>query len=148
MTSTPHVERVEALGADAVYDRTTTDYGREVWRATEKRGVDVVLDSVGQATFTQNVRTLARKGRMVVYGATTGPTGEVDLRLLFWRQLEILGTTMATQAEFRAVMDRVFDGELRPVVDVVWPLERARDAHERLEAGEAFGTIVLTPGAA
>lgn len=147
VTSTPWVERVRALGADTVHDRTdeSVDYGREVWKATGKRGVDVVLDSVGEATFQRNVRTLAKRGRMVVYGATTGPRGEVDLRLLFWRQMEILGTTMANQEEFRTVMDRVFGGELEPVVDVVWPLDRARDAHERLEAGEAFGNIVLTP---
>lgn len=147
VTSTPWVERVRELGADAVYDRTdeAVDYGREVWTATGKRGVDVVFDAVGEATFKRNVRTLAKRGRMVVYGGTTGPAGEVDLRLLFWRQLEILGTTMATQQEFRAVMDRVFGGELEPVVDVVWPLDRARDAHERLETAEAFGNIVLTP---
>lgn len=147
VTSTPWVERVGELGADAVYDRTdqSVDYGRAIWEATGKRGVDVVLDSVGEAGFQRHVRALAKGGRMVVYGATTGPKGEVDLRLLFWRQLEILGTTMSNQAEFRAVMDRVFGGQLEPVVDVVWPLDRARDAHERLEAGDAFGNIVLTP---
>ncbi len=147
VTSTPWVDRVRELGADAVYDRTDTsaDWGKAIWKATGKRGVDVVLDSVGAATFTQNVRTLAKGGRMVVYGATTGPKGEVDIRLLFWRQLEILGTTMSNQDEFRSVMDLVFRGPLDPVVDVVWPLDRARDAHERLEAGEAFGSIVLVP---
>ncbi|MEJ2502992.1 MAG: alcohol dehydrogenase catalytic domain-containing protein [Gemmatimonadota bacterium] len=147
VTSTPWVERVAALGADAVYDRLdeATDYGKEVWTATGKRGVDVVFDSVGAATFRQNVRTLAKMGRMVVYGATTGADGVVDLRLLFWKQLEILGTTMATDAEFRTVMDRVFAGDLEPVVDVVWPLDRAQEAHARLEAGDAFGTLVLVP---
>ena len=147
VTSAPWVDRARDLGAHHVYDRTdeAVDYGKEVWKATEKRGVDVVLDSVGEATFTRNVRTLAKKGRMVVYGATTGPKGEIDLRLLFWRQLEILGTTMSDQTEFQNVMDRVFRGDLAPVVDVAWPLERARDAHARLEAGEAFGNIVLVP---
>jgi NADPH:quinone reductase-like Zn-dependent oxidoreductase len=146
VTSTPHVDRVRELGADAVYERTEVDYSAEVWRATGKRGVDVVFDSVGTATFKQNVRTLAKGGRMVVYGATTGAKGEVDVRLLFWRQLEILGTTMSNQEEFRTVMDRVFAGELRPVLDVAWPLERAREAHERLEGGAAVGNIVLLPG--
>jgi NADPH:quinone reductase-like Zn-dependent oxidoreductase len=145
VTSSPWVDRVRELGADVVYDRTDSDYAREVWKATEKRGVDVVFDSVGEATFTQNVRSLARLGRMVVYGATTGPKGEADIRLMFWKQLEILGTTMSNQAEFREVMELVFGGALEPVVDVAWPLERARDAHERLEAGEAFGNIVLVP---
>jgi NADPH:quinone reductase-like Zn-dependent oxidoreductase len=145
VTSTPWVERVRGLGADVVYDRAESDYAKEVWQATGKRGVDVVFDSVGEATFRQNVRSLGRLGRMVVYGATTGPKGEVDIRLMFWKQLEVLGTTMSNQAEFREVMDRVIGGELEPVVDVAWPLERARDAHERLEAGEAFGNIVLVP---
>ena len=149
VTSTPWVDRVRALGADVVYDRTDpeVDYGRQVWAATGKRGVDVVFDSVGEATFKQNVRTLARAGRMVVYGATTGPRGEIDIRLLFWRQLEILGTTMANQEEFRQVMGLILDGELTPIVDAVFDLDEAAEAHHRLEAGDAFGSIVITPGA-
>jgi NADPH:quinone reductase-like Zn-dependent oxidoreductase len=145
VTSSPWVDRVRALGADVVYDRTASDYAKELWAATGKRGVDVVFDSVGEATFRQNVRSLARLGRLVVYGATTGPKGEADIRLMFWRQLEVVGTTMANQAEFREVLGRVFRGELEPVVDVAWPLERAAEAHARLEAGEAFGNIVLVP---
>jgi zinc-binding alcohol dehydrogenase/oxidoreductase len=107
--------------------------------------VDVVLDSVGSATWTACVRSLARLGRLVVYGATTGAEVTLDLRQLFWKQIAVLGTTMATHAEFEAVMQLVFAGVLEPVEDVVWPLERARDAHERLEAGAQFGKIVLEP---
>ena len=145
VTSTAQVERVRALGADTVYDRLAVDYGRELWRDTGKRGVDVILDSVGEATWKTNVRSLARGGRLVVYGATTGPAVETDLRVVFWKQLEVLGTTMSNDAEFRTVMDLVFGGALEPALDVVWPLERAADAHARLEAGEAFGKIVLVP---
>jgi NADPH:quinone reductase-like Zn-dependent oxidoreductase len=145
VTSSPWVDRVRELGADHVYDRTEEDYGRAIWTATGKRGADVILDSVGEAAFKAHVRALAPMGRLVVYGATTGPQGAVDLRLLFWRQAAILGTTMSTRAEFDAVMARVFGGDLTPVVDVAWPLDRAREAHERLEAGEAFGSIVLVP---
>ena len=145
VTSTPHVDRVRELGADRVFDRLEEDYSKEVWKATDRRGVDVVLDSVGEATFEQNTRALAKRGRLVVYGGTTGPRATFDIRRLFWRQLEILGTTMANQEEFRAAMDLVFRGSLEPVVDVVWPLDRAREAHERLEAGEALGKIVLVP---
>jgi NADPH:quinone reductase-like Zn-dependent oxidoreductase len=145
VTSSPWVDRVHELGAHVVYDRLATDYAKELWQATGKRGVDVVFDAVGAETFRQNVRSLGRRGRMVVYGATTGAAGEVDIRLMFWKQLEILGTTMSNQTEFREVMDLLLRGDLTPVVDVAWPLDRARDAHERLEAGRAFGTIVLTP---
>ncbi|HUF13876.1 MAG TPA: alcohol dehydrogenase catalytic domain-containing protein [Longimicrobiales bacterium] len=145
VTSTGHVERVRGLGADVVYDRLAVDYGRELWKDTGKRGVDVVLDSVGAATWTTNVRSLSRAGRLVVYGATTGPAVETDLRLVFWKQLEILGSTMSNDVEFREVMDLVFGGALEPVVDVVWPLERAADAHARLEEGAALGKVVLVP---
>jgi NADPH:quinone reductase-like Zn-dependent oxidoreductase len=146
VTSTPWVDAVYELGADVVYDRLRTDFSREVWEATDRRGVDLVFDAAGAALFAQNIRSLARGGRLVVYGATTGPKAELDLRLVFWKQLEILGTTMSNQEEYRAVMDRLCAGEFRGVVDVIWPLERAREAHERLEAGEAFGNIVLVPG--
>ncbi|MBI4410081.1 MAG: alcohol dehydrogenase catalytic domain-containing protein [Gemmatimonadetes bacterium] len=145
VTTTENVERVRQLGAQFVYDRTAVDYARQVWADTAKRGVDLLFDSVGVATWKSNLRALARGGRLVVYGATTGPLAETDLRRIFWNQLEIIGTTMSSRAEFETVMELVFRGELRPVLDVVWPLERARDAHERLERGEQFGKIVLRP---
>ena len=145
VTTVDNVERVRALGADVVYDREQVDYSKEVWADTGKRGVDIVFDSVGEVTWRQNVRTAARLGRIVVYGGTTGPHLETDARLLFWKQLEIIGTTMSNRREFAAVMKLVFSGVLHPVIDVVWPLERIRDAHERLEAGAHFGKIVLVP---
>lgn len=143
VTSAPHVERVRAIGADVVYDRAQVDFSRELWRDTNKRGADVIVDSVGEQFFEQNVRALSRGGRLVVYGATTGPRVHLDLRVAFWKQIEVIGTTMATAAEFRAVMDLIVRGEMVPVVDKVLPLDAAREAHERLEAGNAFGKIVL-----
>lgn len=145
VTTTENVERVRALGADVVYDRTNVDFAREIWRDTRKRGADVILDSVGEKTWAQTTRSAARKARIVVYGATTGPRLEIDGRVLFWKQLEILGTTMSSRSEFREVMALVFSGAFEPVIDVVWELERAREAHERLEAGRQFGKIVLVP---
>lgn len=144
-TTGEHVERVRELGADVVFDREKQDVSREVWSATGKRGVDVVFDSVGEAMWTGNLRALARGGRLVVYGATTGPNAESDLRLIFWKQLEIIGTTMSSRHEFETVMRLVFEGRLRPVIDQVFPLERAADAHARLEAGDQFGKVVLVP---
>jgi NADPH:quinone reductase-like Zn-dependent oxidoreductase len=145
VTTGANVERVRALGADVVYDRELVDYSREAWSDTGRRGVDLVLDSVGAATWRQNVRVAARLGRIVVYGTTTGPLLETDGRLLFWKQLDIMGSTMSNRREFEEVMALVFDGSLEPVVDVVLPLEQARAAHERLEAGQQFGKIVLVP---
>lgn len=137
-------EKVRALGADEVIDREKEDFSKGVGARTGKRGVDVVLENVGEATWKGAVRSLAKGGRLVTYGATTGPRGELDIRFLFWRQLEIIGSTMASKREFEAVMNLVFEGKLAPVIDVVWPLERAAEAHERLERGEQFGKIVLT----
>jgi NADPH:quinone reductase-like Zn-dependent oxidoreductase len=145
VTTADNVEKVRALGADVVYARDQVEYSKQVWADTGKRGVDVIFDSVGEAMWRGNVRAAARRGRIVVYGATTGPRLETDARLLFWKQLEVIGTTMSNRREFAEVMALVFAGVLQPVIDVTWPLERVREAHERLEAGEQFGKIVLLP---
>ena len=138
------MQAVKELGADFVIDRNVASFADEIRTLTERRGIDVVFDSVGQAIWSEAMRVLTRNGRFVTYGATTGHHAEFDIRRLFWKQLQIIGTTMASDSEFREVMKLVFDKQLRPVIDVVWPLERAREAHERLESGEAFGKIVLT----
>ncbi len=137
--------RLRELGADRVIDRDEEDFSRVAWEETGKRGVDVVLDSVGEAMWEGCVRALAKKGRLVTYGATTGPGADLDVRRVFWKQIQVMGTTMATHAEFLRVMALVFEGRLRPVVDVVWPMDRIRDAHERLEEGRQFGKVVLEP---
>lgn len=140
-----NVERVLELGADVAYDRTEVDFSREVWRDTGKRGVDLVLDAVGEAVWEQCLRSLAVRGRLVTYGATTGARGSTDIRLTFWKQLDIMGSTMGTPAEFREVMGLVFRGELEPVIHEVLPLGEARRAHEMLEDGRVFGKLVLKP---
>jgi NADPH:quinone reductase-like Zn-dependent oxidoreductase len=145
LTTKENIDRVEALGADIVYDRNTGDFAPQIWKDTGKRGVDIVIDSVGEAIWTSCVRALARGGRLVVYGATTGFRGELDLRVVFWKQIEVLGTTMSNRSEFEEVMRLVFSGALKPVVDTVLPLAEIRAAHERLERGEHFGKIVVVP---
>lgn len=144
VTTAENADRVRDLGADVVYDRESVEFGKAVWTDTGKRGVDLILDSVGAATWEQCLRSLARGGRLVTYGATTGAETKVDIRMLFWKQLEILGTTMSSRHEFRTVLRLLLEGRLKPVVDVVWPLDRVREAHERLESGTHFGNIVLT----
>jgi NADPH:quinone reductase-like Zn-dependent oxidoreductase len=119
-------------------------WSKAVWELTGKRGVDVVLDHVGEATFKDSVRSLRKGGRLVVPGATTGPLPQIDLRYLFWRQLSVIGSTMADRREFEDVMKLVFMGRLKPVVDRVFPLREARQAHEFLESAEQFGKVVLS----
>lgn len=140
-----NVTRTKALGADVVYDRFDVDFSREVWRDTYKRGVDVVFDTVGEEIWSSCLRALSRGGRLVTSGATTGSRGSTEIRLIFWKQLEILGSTMGTPAEFRRVMRLVFQGVFDPVIQEVMPLEDARRAHEILEEGKIFGKLVLVP---
>jgi NADPH:quinone reductase-like Zn-dependent oxidoreductase len=145
LTRGEHVARVRALGADRVFDRTQEDFSRQIWHETGKRGVDLIFDSVGVALWKQNMRALARGGRLVVYGATTGALAETDLRVLFWKQADVLGTTMSNRAEFEEAMRRVFSGELTPVVDRTFGLDEVREAHEYVEAGHHFGKAVIVP---
>ncbi len=137
--------RLLELGADIVYDRTEVDFSRELWRDTDRRGVDVVVENVGEATWAGSIRSLARGGRLVTYGATSGHRAEIDLRVLFWKQLEIIGSTMASRSEFEEMLRVAFQGGFQPVIDSVFPLARAREAHERLEAGEQLGKLILVP---
>ncbi len=146
VTSGPeNLARARALGAEVVIDRLEEDFSKRVWVETGKRGVDLVLDGVGEAMWEGCVRALGRAGRLVTYGATTGPRAEIDIRRLFWGQKTIMGSTMAGVADFERVMGLVVAGELTPVIDDVWPLDRAREAHERLEGGGVFGKLVLVP---
>jgi NADPH:quinone reductase-like Zn-dependent oxidoreductase len=140
-----NVERVRALGAERVYDRLEVEFSAELWKDTGKRGVHLILDSVGQAIWEQNVRSLAVRGRLVTYGATTGGVGSTEIRRLFWKQLSIMGSTMGTPAEYREVMRLVFERRLAPVIHEALPLAEARRAHEMLEAGDVFGKLLLVP---
>lgn len=137
--------KLRELGAHLVYDRTAGDFSREIHRDTGKRGVDVVVENVGESTWKQSLRSLTRGGRLVTYGATSGPAGHTDLRVLFWKQLEIIGTTMASRAEFEQMLAVALRGDLVPVIDTVLPLREIAAAHTRLESGAHFGKIVMTP---
>jgi len=132
------------IGADVLINHAQMEFEKAVWELTGKRGVDVVLEHVGEQTFERSFRALAKQGRLVFCGATTGPTAKFDLRRGFWRQVNILGSTMASQKEFEDVMKLVLRRKLTPVVDRTYPLEKARDAQQRLAKGEHFGKIVLT----
>lgn len=140
-----NVAAIRALGAENVFDRLTGDWSSELYALTGRRGVEVVVENVGPATWERSVRALARDGRLVTYGATTGPRAPTDLRLLFWKQLRLIGTTMANRAEFEAMLRAASAGAFTPIVSERLPLERARDAHRLLEEGKQLGKIVLVP---
>jgi NADPH:quinone reductase-like Zn-dependent oxidoreductase len=145
-TSAPaKFDQTRALGADEVFDHYTGDFSQQVRAATRGRGADVVIEHVGEATWERSIRSLARSGRLVTCGATTGPNGALNLQHLFAKQLSILGSYMGRRSELIAAAPLFFEGKLRPAVDEVMPLADARQAHERLEAGRQFGKIVLLP---
>ena len=139
------VTRLRALGAHEVYDRSAGDWVAALKASTSGRGVDLAIDSVGEALWVSVLRSLGVSGRVVCYGATTGPRVTTDLRHVFWKQLSILGSTMGSPSEYRSVMAQVLRGELEAPIDQVLPLDEARRAHEVLEGGGVFGKLVLTP---
>ncbi|MDL2718087.1 MAG: zinc-binding dehydrogenase [Acidobacteriota bacterium] len=145
VTSSSAAKRARALelGADEAIDYTATDVGKAVRELTGKRGVDVVVDSVGAATWKHSLTAAAKKGRIVTCGATSGPAPPENINVIFWKQLSILGSTMGTDAEFTAMLAAVSAGRLEPVVDSVFPLADVRKAYERMASGDGFGKIVL-----
>jgi NADPH:quinone reductase-like Zn-dependent oxidoreductase len=141
------LERARELGADATVDHASGDVLEAVKEATDGVGVDVVVEHVGEATWQRSLQAARPGGRIVLCGATSGPNPPAALHRIWWKQLTIHGSTMGTKADFEGAYDLVKSGRARPVIDSVYPLAEARAAHERLEAGEQFGKIVLSiPG--
>ena len=142
-SSQEKLARARELGADETFDHSTTDVAKEVRSRTGKRGVDVVVDNVGQATWKQSLGALGRSGRLVTCGATSGPIVETDVRRLFWNQWSIMGSTLGNDAEFDAVVSEFRAGRLMPPVDSVYDLDQGREAFERLASGHQFGKVVV-----
>jgi NADPH:quinone reductase-like Zn-dependent oxidoreductase len=142
-SSDAKLTRARELGADETFNHRTTDVVSAIRERTGKRGVEVVIDDVGEATWERSLRMLGRGGRLVTCGATSGPMVQTDVRKLFWHQWTIMGSTMGNDRELDAIVEALGEGALIPPVDAVFPLERARDAYERLAAAEQFGKIVL-----
>jgi NADPH:quinone reductase-like Zn-dependent oxidoreductase len=137
------LERAAALGADVLLDHKTMDIAKEVRGRTGKRGVDVVIDSVGTATWKASLGALGKRGRLVTCGGTSGPMVETDVRRLFWNQWSIMGSTMGNDEEFAAMTAEFVAGRLHAVVDSVHPLAQGGDAYRRLQSGEQFGKVVV-----
>jgi zinc-binding alcohol dehydrogenase/oxidoreductase len=145
-SSDEKLARAAELGADAVVNHAGADVAAAVREATDGHGADVVVEHVGEATWKTSLQVAASGGRVVVCGATSGPNPPANLHRIWWKQLTVLGSTMGTQADFRAVYDLVASGRAKPVVDRVFPLEEAAAAHEHLEAGRQLGKVVLKIG--
>jgi NADPH:quinone reductase-like Zn-dependent oxidoreductase len=135
--------RARALGADDTINHRGVDVGGAMRERTGKRGVNVVVDSVGEATWTQSLGALGRGGRLVTCGGTSGPMVTTDVRRLFWYQWSILGSTMGNDAEFDAVVEHLRAGRLLPPIDRVYPLDEGREAFARMQDGAQFGKLVL-----
>jgi len=135
--------RAKALGADEVINHAGGDVGKEVRARTGKRGVDVVIDSVGEKTWAQSLGALGKRGRLVTCGGTSGPRLEMDVRRLFWNQWTIMGSTMGNEEEFAAATATFAEGKIRAIVDSVHALADGRAAYERLGSGAQFGKVVL-----
>jgi NADPH:quinone reductase-like Zn-dependent oxidoreductase len=138
-------ERLRRLGADATINTSKEDFAAAVRTLTGKRGVDVVVDYIGKDTWAGSLKCLRRGGRLVTCGATSGHDPVEDLRHVFYRQLEIIGSTMGSRRELLHVLKLVFAGKLTPIIDRVMPLKDAARAHELIEQRQVFGKIVLTP---
>jgi NADPH:quinone reductase-like Zn-dependent oxidoreductase len=137
--------RARELGADFVIDRSQADWGREVYRLTDKRGVDLVVDNVGAATLNTSIKAVARGGRIVIVGNTSGPNTEIDTRYLFTKQICLIGSTMGSHQDFRDVTALLWARKINPVIDSVLPLSEGLAAFEAMEHGSQFGKIVLRP---
>ena len=142
-SSEEKLARARELGADETINYRTTDVAREIRARTAKRGMDVVVDSVGEATWSSSLGALGKFGRLVTCGATSGPTITIDARRLFWNQWTILGSTMGNDAEFAAVAMELREGRLLPPVDSVFDITEGGEAFARLQSGAQFGKIVV-----
>jgi NADPH:quinone reductase-like Zn-dependent oxidoreductase len=140
------LEKAKELGADHLIDARLSDVVAEVRKLTERGGADVVVDSVGEETWTSSLRCLRRGGRMVVCGATSGPMVSLDLRRLFWRQWSLLGSTLGSRKEYDEIVSLAEKGKLWPLIDGVVPLSHAIEAYRRMMRGEQTGKLVIEVG--
>ncbi|HEV2901752.1 MAG TPA: zinc-binding dehydrogenase [Gaiellaceae bacterium] len=143
-SSDAKLELARGLGAEAVVNHKTGDVLEAVREATAGVGADVVVEHVGEATWQTSLQAVRPHGRIAVCGATTGPNPKAALHRVWWKQLTILGSTMGTKVDFEGAFELVKKGKAKPVVDSVYPLADARAAHERMEAGDHFGKVVLS----
>lgn len=138
----------QSLGADVLINRREQRWSKAVYEMSDKRGVDVVVDNVGAATFQDSLRSLRKGGRLLTVGNSSGPQFQFDNRFMFGKHLSIIGSTMGTQRDYERVMGLIFSGRLQAVIDTVFPLQQGVDALRRLQDGEVSGKLLLVPGVA
>jgi alcohol dehydrogenase len=139
------LQRLQELGADHVIRARGAEFGAEVWRLTEKRGADVIVDYTGKETWPTSIRSLKMGGRLLTCGATTGFEAVTDLRYVWVREQTIIGSDGWRRDDLEALLKLVEDGRITPVIDRVWPLERTREAEEAIERREVFGKVIMVP---
>jgi NADPH:quinone reductase-like Zn-dependent oxidoreductase len=136
--------KAEELGADVTINRQDEEnWSKAVFQLTNRQGVDVVVDNVGQATMFGSIRSVKRGGRILIVGNTSGPKFELDIRYIFSKHISIIGSTMGPHQDYVRVMNLIFEGKLKPVIGAVLPLAEAREAHRLLEEGKLFGKVVM-----
>ena len=140
---TAKLEKAKTLGADAILDHYKQDIAKEIKSLTAGRGVDIVIDHVGLATWQASLRSLAKGGQLILCGSTSGPEVKLDLRFLFLRQQSVIGSTMGRRGDLLHVLKHVEAGKLRGIVDKVFPFSEVAAAHAHLESGQQFGKVVL-----
>lgn len=144
--SSVKLDQALMIGADFVIDHSKGDFSEEIRRITDGRGVDVVFEHVGPATFNWSLRSLTKGGTLVTCGATSGPTVDLDLRYLFSRELNLMGAIMGTRAELKEITHLMGQKKLRPIIDSVHPLSEARNLQEKMRSRDLFGKLILAPG--
>jgi 2-desacetyl-2-hydroxyethyl bacteriochlorophyllide A dehydrogenase len=133
------------FGADEVINYSRQNVLEEVRRLTAKKGVEIVIDHVGKSVWDQNIKSLTKGGRLVICGVTSGHEAITDLRYVFYKQLQILGSTMGRKGDLITIFNFIEQGKLKPVIDRVLPLKQVQEAHRAIEEGKHFGKIVLLP---
>jgi NADPH:quinone reductase-like Zn-dependent oxidoreductase len=144
-SSEEKASKAREIGADEVINYRTENVLEIVRKLTDKKGVDVIADHVGASIWEENIKMLAKGGRLVTCGATSGYEAKTDLRYVFYKQLQILGSTMGRKGDLITIMNLIGQGKLKPVIDRVLPLTEVRQAHQIVEEGRHFGKIVLIP---
>ncbi len=144
-SSDEKLEYAREIGADHVINYEEENFAAEIRERTGNRGVDMVVDHVGATTWQNSLKSLAKGGRVVTCGATTGPTPETNINRIFWNQLQVIGSTMATPGQVDDVLELVWDGTFEPRIREVFPMSETADAHRLLEEREGFGKVVVIP---